>query len=156
MAGAGETVDADAVIVALSHRRAAGVLPGEAIAGCEWPHALGDSPIVNLHVVYDRRVCEFPFAAGVGSPVQYVFDRSDALEGPGQYLAISISGAFIEMDETRDALRDRYLPALEELFPAARARASSASSSRASTRRPSAPRRAWRGCVPRRARPCPA
>ena len=50
---------------------------------------------MNLHVVYDRRVCELPFAAGMGTPVQYVFDRSEA-GGVGegsQYLAVSLSGA---------------------------------------------------------------
>ena len=39
---------------------------------------LGTSPIVNLHVVYDRRVLELPFAAGVDTPVQYVFDRTES------------------------------------------------------------------------------
>ena len=55
---------------------------------------LGSSPIVNLHVVYDRRVLEHEFAAGVGTPVQYVFDRTDSsgLER-GQYLAVSLSAA---------------------------------------------------------------
>ena len=84
---------------------------------------LGDSPIVNLHVVYDRRVCELPFAAGVGTPVQYVFDRSEA-GGVGegcQYLAVSLSGADREMGMSVDALRERYLPALAEIFPRARA-----------------------------------
>ena len=33
--------------------------------------ALGASPIVNLHVHYDRRVLDEPFAAGVGTPVQW-------------------------------------------------------------------------------------
>ena len=43
---------------------------------------LGSSPIVNLHVVYDRVVCEEPFAAGVDTPVQYLFDRSAAAGAP--------------------------------------------------------------------------
>ncbi len=40
---------------------------------------LGSSPIINLHVVYDRRVLEHPFAASVGTPVQWVFDRTAEL-----------------------------------------------------------------------------
>jgi hypothetical protein len=82
---------------------------------------LGEAPIVNLHVLYDRVVCELPFAAGVGTPVQDVFDRSEAggLAG-GQYLAISLSGARSEMAMSVDALRERYVPAIAELFPRAR------------------------------------
>ncbi len=116
-------VQADAVIVALPHARAVRLiepLDPEAAAGAR---GLQDSPIVNLHVVYDRRVCELPFVAGVGTPVQYVFDRSEA-GGVGegcQYLAVSLSGADREMGMSVDALRERYLPALAELFPRARA-----------------------------------
>ena len=118
----GDCVQADAVVVALPHARAARLvepLDPEAAARAA---ALGDSPIVNLHVVYDRRVCDLPFAAGVGTPVQYVFDRTEA-GGVGegcQYLAVSLSGADREMGMSVDALRERYLPALAELFPRAR------------------------------------
>jgi squalene-associated FAD-dependent desaturase len=118
----GDGLSAEAVIVALPHARAAKLietLDPRAAAGAA---ALGDAPIVNLHVVYDRVVCELPFAAGVGTPVQYVFDRSDA-GGVGagrQYLAISLSGAERELGMSVDALRERYLPALAELLPRAR------------------------------------
>jgi Flavin containing amine oxidoreductase len=120
---AGDGLSAEAVVVAVAHTRAASLLepllgqPARALRG------LGASPIVNLHVVYDRRVCELPFAAGVGTPVQYVFDRG-AAGGVGegcQYLAVSLSGAEREMSMSVDALRERYLPALAELFPRARA-----------------------------------
>jgi squalene-associated FAD-dependent desaturase len=119
----GDCVSAEAVIVALPHARAASLiepLDPRAAAGAR---GLRDSPIVNLHVVYDRRVCELPFAAGVGTPVQYVFDRSEAggVEEGCQYLAVSLSGADMEMAMSVDALRERYLPALAELFPPARA-----------------------------------
>jgi squalene-associated FAD-dependent desaturase len=117
-----ETLSAETTVVAVPHARAATLLepllgePARALAG------LGSSPIVNLHVVYDRRVCEQPFAAGVGTPVQYVFDRSRAAGAPAgcQYLAVSLSGAEREMGMSVDALRERYLPALAELFPRAR------------------------------------
>ncbi|MFI5004469.1 MAG: hydroxysqualene dehydroxylase HpnE [Solirubrobacterales bacterium] len=121
--GGDEGVSAEAVIVALPHARAANLiepLDPRAAAGAR---GLRDSPIVNLHVVYDRRVCELPFAAGVGTPVQYVFDRSEAggVAAGKQYLAVSLSGAEREMGMSVDALRERYLPALAELFPRARA-----------------------------------
>src|SRR5581483_459232 len=74
--GSGAWLGADAVIVAVPHDRAAAMLPAAALADARWPGALGASPIVNLHIVYDRRVLEQRFAAGVGTPAQYLFDRT--------------------------------------------------------------------------------
>ena len=117
-----EGLSAEAVVVALPHARAAALL--EPLAGelAARIARLGASPIVNLHVLYDRTVCEHPFAAGVGTPVQYLFDRTEAAGAPSgsQYLAISLSGASREMAMSVPALRERYLPALRELLPAAR------------------------------------
>jgi uncharacterized protein with NAD-binding domain and iron-sulfur cluster len=52
--------------------------------------------------------------------VQWVFDKT-ATSGlaTGQYLAISLSAADSYVDVPTAALRERFLPALEELFPAA-------------------------------------
>ena len=77
---------------------------------------------MNLHVVYDRPVCEEPFAAAVHTPVQYLLDRTAAGGVPPgcQYLAVSLSDAEREMQMSVDALRDTYLPALRELLPRAR------------------------------------
>ena len=91
------------------------------VAGADRWNDLSSSPIVNVHVVYDRRVTRLPFAAAVDSPVQWVFDktRTSGLK-TGQYLAISLSAAdgYVEVPTAR--LREQFLPALEELFPAAR------------------------------------
>ena len=110
---------ADAVVVAVPHDRAAALLPPEALREARWPGALQSSPIVNLHVVYDRRVFEHRFAAGVDTPVQYVFDRTPAEWTQRQYLAVSLSGARAEMGMSTDTLRARFVPALAELLPAA-------------------------------------
>jgi hydroxysqualene dehydroxylase len=117
-----EGLSAELAIVAVGHTRAAALLAPLIGEVARKASALGSSPIVNLHVVYDRRVCEELFAAGVGTPVQYVFDRTAAAGAPAgsQYLAVSLSGAEREMGMSVDALRARYLPALEELFPRAR------------------------------------
>jgi uncharacterized protein with NAD-binding domain and iron-sulfur cluster len=81
---------------------------------------LGSSPIVNVHVVYDRRVLDEPFAAGVDTPVQYVFDRTpDAWDDGRQYIAISLSGAETESHMSSEDLRATYLPALAGLLPRA-------------------------------------
>jgi squalene-associated FAD-dependent desaturase len=116
---------ADIVILAVPHDRAAQLLPGEAGVDCGRLARLGSSPIVNLHVVYDRRVLELPFAAGVHTPVQWVFDRTagagaGAGARQGQYLAVSLSAADAELEMTGDELRSRFIPALADLMPAAR------------------------------------
>jgi hypothetical protein len=117
-----DAIAADAVILAVPHARAAALL--EPLLGDRARRllGLGSSPIVNLHVLYDRPVLEEPFAAGVGTPVQYLFDRTAAAGAPpgSQYLAISLSGADREMGLSVDALRELYVPALAELLPAAR------------------------------------
>ena len=115
-----DTLEADAVVVAVPHHRAEALLPDNALAGRR-PGALEAAPIVNLHVVYDRRVFELPFAAAIDSPVQYLFDRSAAAGlDRGQYLAISLSGADAELGLEARELRRRYLGALEALLPRAR------------------------------------
>ena len=170
-------IPADAVVLAVPHEMAArlipaGALPEATVAG--WS-GLGASPIVNVHVIYDRKVTDLPFAAAVDSPVQWVFDRTrisglDRLPAPtstapqsaaastqggetrvsapssvvkpgfhpaaadadgaggadggrghaAQYLAISLSAADEYVDVPAAQLRERFVPALAELFPAAR------------------------------------
>jgi squalene-associated FAD-dependent desaturase len=121
-ADTGDGLGADAVIVALPHARAAGLIEPLLPRHAQAIRGLGSAPIVNLHIVYDRVVCEQPFAAGVGTPVQYLFDRSAAAGAPPgrQYLAVSLSGADREMQMSVDALREQYLPAIEQLLPGAR------------------------------------
>ena len=118
----GAGLSAEAVIVALPHDRAAGLLAPLLGRAVERWRELASSPIVNLHVVYDREVLDEPFAAGIDTPVQYLFDRTRAAGAPPgtQYLAISLSGAQQEMKLSVDELRERYVPALSQLLPRAR------------------------------------
>jgi len=111
-------IPADAVIVAVPWDRVDALLPPGVEGGFG---RLGASPIVNVHVIYDRPVSSLPFAAAVDSPVQWAFDRTRpaGLEH-GQYLAISLSGAGDVVDDPVERFRDRFLRALAELFPGAR------------------------------------
>jgi uncharacterized protein with NAD-binding domain and iron-sulfur cluster len=102
-----------------------GALPEQTVAAWE---GLGASPIVNVHVIYDRPVMDLPFVAAIDSPVQWVFDRT-SISGisaskhgrPGhQYLAISLSAADQYADTPVAQLQELFVPALAELFPAAR------------------------------------
>ncbi|HXD69801.1 MAG TPA: hydroxysqualene dehydroxylase HpnE [Gaiellales bacterium] len=115
----GDRIAAAAVIACMPPRHALRALPSEALDPGT-ADALGSSPIVNLHVVYDRPVTRLPFAAGARGPVQWVFDRSAASAGPGQYLAVTLSAADALADWPSARLRTLFAPALAELFPAAR------------------------------------
>ncbi|CAN5360608.1 hydroxysqualene dehydroxylase HpnE [soil metagenome] len=83
-----EDVDGDGVVVALPPAEAAQVL-GES------PSTLEDSPIVSVHLLFDRRLLRSPLAALLGSDAHWVFDRG-ALTGnepkEGQYLTVVSSG----------------------------------------------------------------
>jgi squalene-associated FAD-dependent desaturase len=114
-------VEADAVIVAVPPTRAAALLPDGVLPDRSQLDRLGASPIVNLHVHYGEQVLMAPFAVGVGTPVQWLFDRTaTAGVAHGQVVAVSLSAADEEARTEPGALRERYLPALERLLPRAR------------------------------------
>jgi squalene-associated FAD-dependent desaturase len=83
-----QDLEADAVVVALPPRESAQLL-GDA------EPALEESPIVSVHLMFDRRLLTRPLAALLGSDAHWVFDRG-ALTGHeperGQYLTVVSSG----------------------------------------------------------------
>jgi uncharacterized protein with NAD-binding domain and iron-sulfur cluster len=127
-ASLGDEIAADAVVLAVPHASAAPLVPPDALPSgtvAAWS-GLGASPIVNVHVIYDRPVTSLKFAAAIDSPVQWVFDRTsisglgDGRSGGPQYLAISLSAADEYEEVPAARLREQFVPALAELFPAAR------------------------------------
>ena len=114
-------VEADAVIVALPHDAAPAVLPPGALGDVS---VLGRAPIVNVHLVYDRKVTDLQMAAAVSSPVQYVFDHTSASGIPRasghQCLVVSLSDATAWAGARPDDLVKTFHQALGELFAGAR------------------------------------
>jgi hydroxysqualene dehydroxylase len=82
---------------------------------------LGQSPIVNIHLVLDRPVTDLPLAAVVDSPIQFIFDRtgSSGLR-TGQCLSISLSAADEYIAESSAQLVRTFFAALQALLPIAR------------------------------------
>jgi squalene-associated FAD-dependent desaturase len=117
---AAEVLTADAVVLAVPAWVATKLAPaGQEAAAGQWAQ-IDSAPIVNVHVHYDRRVTRLPFAAALDSPVQWVFDKTRAAGATtGQYLAVSLSAADDYVDVPAARLREQFLPALEQLFPAA-------------------------------------
>ncbi len=119
----GEMVHADFYVSALMPTVLLGLLPEEwrrhpAFAPAT---AFTWSPIVNLHIWYDRPVADFDFAAFVESPVQWVFNKTCilGLPGPGQYLTVSLSGAWEHWPVSKKELADSFLPELARVLPGA-------------------------------------
>jgi hydroxysqualene dehydroxylase len=116
------TIDADAVVVAVPHEEAASVLPPGSFAQQSRVSELGNSPIVDIHLRYDRPVTDLPFAAAVGTRAQWIFDRTVAsglAPGQCQYLAISISAADGEVGRHPERLAGDIAAEISRVLPAA-------------------------------------
>lgn len=114
----GSTLAADAVVLAMPPERVREVCPEALPAAGD----LASSPIVNVHVWYDRPVMDGLFTAVVDSPAQWVFNRTAMTDfpDPGQHLAVSMSGARDEVTRPKATLIAAITAELGELFPRAR------------------------------------
>ena len=85
----GERFDADGFVLAVPPAESARLL-GEPAP------PLDDSPIVSVHLLFDRRLLRFPLAALLESDAHWVFDRGRLTRrepADGQYLTVVSSGA---------------------------------------------------------------
>jgi len=113
--------EADAVILAVPHQRAGALLEAAGAGPQPYRYGLGSSPIVNIHLVLDRRVLAEPFAAALRSPLQWLFDRTrPAGLSSGQCLAASISAANGLTGMRRDEIARSAFGELRRLIPLAR------------------------------------
>ena len=83
-----DDVDADTIVVALPPRESARLLGEDA-------PQLEDSPIVSVHLLFDRQLLDRPLAALLGTDAHWVFDRGALTRNPparGQYLTVVSSG----------------------------------------------------------------
>ena len=105
-----DELDADAIVVALPPRESARLLG-------EPEPALEDSPIVSVHLWFDRPLLEQPLAGLLGSDAHWVFDRG-ALTGSrparGQYLTVVSSGVPELLEVRGRELVDRIAAQLTE------------------------------------------
>jgi len=121
----GRVMDSEGVIIAIPPRHAFSVLPALARTEAKGAADLSTSAILNVHVVYDRKITDLDFAAAVDSPAQWIFDRTGSsglhkIHPGGQYLAITVSAADTIIDVPARALSEQFTAALIDLFPAAR------------------------------------
>jgi uncharacterized protein with NAD-binding domain and iron-sulfur cluster len=139
----GETITADFYVSALPHYALQSALPQEAgrLPFFQQIEGLETSPIVNIHLWYDRPVMEGDFIALVDSPLQWVFNRSDFMADlgqhpyqscdsraphagkppgeEGQYICISHSAAWKYIDWPREELILEFTAEIARVFPQA-------------------------------------
>ena len=86
-------------------------------------NGLSYSPIVDVHIWYDRPVMDEVFSGFIDSPVQWVFNKTrmqGEKESAEQYLCISLSGAWEYIDTPKQDIRELFLDEMKRLFPQAR------------------------------------
>ncbi|MSQ32438.1 MAG: FAD-dependent oxidoreductase [Dehalococcoidia bacterium] len=118
----GEKVRSDYFVSALQFENLREILPPNILATDYFSPIsnLKSSPIVNVHLWFDKKVTDFEFAAYLGSDVQWVFNKSAilGLKDEGQYLVITISGAHTLVETNKDELLARVVTDLQRLIPA--------------------------------------
>ncbi len=118
------TVEADTIVLALPPQNLPDTLPRSVMSDLFFARIrqIETSPIVNVHLWYDRPVWDQRFAAFLNTPVQWVFNKSRLwnLDGPGQYLDISLSGAHDYIDMPNADILQLFTKEIFALFPASR------------------------------------
>ena len=121
----GSKLSADAYVSALPYPVLLQVLPGPVARTPFFSGAreLRSSPIVGIHLWYDRPIMDQDFVAFLDSPVQWVFNKSrlqGSNQGPGQYVCISLSGARQYIHKPKQELEELFTEEMARLFPRAK------------------------------------
>jgi squalene-associated FAD-dependent desaturase len=121
----GTVLRADAYVSALQYGVLLQLLPDEVAADPFFSRAssLSSSPILGIHIWYDRRIMDQDFVSFLDSSVQWVFNKS-LIQGAdargGQYVCISVSGAWRYIDMPKAELKELFIQEMATLFPQAR------------------------------------
>jgi squalene-associated FAD-dependent desaturase len=117
----GERHEAGAAVLAVPPEQAAALLKGRTgCFGAAAAAALGNSPIIAIHLWFDRAVSDYPMAGLLESPIHWVFNRAKlgGAAEPG-YLALVSSAAQELVVQSREQLLRVAVAELRRFFPAA-------------------------------------
>ena len=122
----GRRIAVDACIVTAPPAAAHALLPREVATRSPWRDlpALGASPIVSVHLWYDRPVLGTDFAGLIGTTTQFAFDRTrmcgTTVEGGGSQVSAVISAAHAEEGWDNERIASVVADDLRAVFPGAR------------------------------------
>lgn len=116
----GRRVGADALLITVPFTALRRILPDHILYEHPFFAHLGRlevSPIVSIHLWFDRPVIGKPFVGLWGTCVHWVFNRGDAIDDGPAYLSLVISGAREELNLAAPQLIERTLKELTSLYP---------------------------------------
>jgi squalene-associated FAD-dependent desaturase len=120
----GESIAAPIVVSAVPWHALAGLFeaPPTALADIlDHAAALGSSPIVTVHLWFDRAVMDEPLVGLPGRRFQWVFNRRAIVGDGGTHVSLISSGAKALVSHANEELVAAALSELGEALPAARA-----------------------------------
>ncbi len=119
----GEVIKARAILCAVSHTDLGLLLPRSVLQDhyFSWLSQIQDSPIVDVHLWFDRQVMEELFVIGVNGLLQAAFDVS-AIHGDRDkhHIIISQSASTVFIDMPLEVIVERTLSAMKKIFPLSR------------------------------------
>ncbi len=114
-AAAGERFEGDYYICAVPFERLPAMIPELGLDLSGWEH----SPIIGIHLWFDRPVTALPFAALLDRTMQWLFNKRIAGQ-PGQYIQLVVSASRGLVETPRAEVIDLAVRELAEFLPAAR------------------------------------
>jgi zeta-carotene desaturase len=107
----GETLRADAYVLALPYERVNAVAPELALDFTNFEH----SPITGIHLWFDRPVTNLPHATLLDRTIQWMFNK-----GEGRYIQLVVSASRSLVEMPRQEVIELALRELAEFFPSVR------------------------------------
>jgi squalene-associated FAD-dependent desaturase len=126
LTGTGQIMSADAYVSAVPFWILPRLIPDHLAAKAPFNTLTGlrASPIINVHLDYDRPVMDGDFCYFLNSPLQWVFNgsriRGTDRRDDGQSLTVSISAAWDHIDLPRPELAGSIAEEMRAAFPKAR------------------------------------
>ena len=120
----GKRIDADAYVSAIPPKSLLKILPKKYANDSFFSRAssLTTSPIVGIHIWYDRIIMSQDFVAVLDSPIQWVFNKNliqSNVNSTNQHICISLSGAFQWIDTPKNDLKKLFAREMRRIFPKA-------------------------------------
>ena len=124
----GEAIEADAVVLAVPANRVLPLLPASVARHAFFApiKQIEFAPILSVHMWLNRPIMKWPFAATLNSHAQWIFNASairasnsayQDYRDRGQYLVISVSGAWDWMHTRKDQIASFFTQELLQIFP---------------------------------------
>jgi squalene-associated FAD-dependent desaturase len=119
----GEEISAGNVLSAVPYYALLRILPArwKGVVPFSDFHAFNASPIISIHLWFEREVMEIDYVGVIGSQLQWIFNRRRILGNTGRsggYITCVISGAHSLVHRSKDELVRMALDEIRKIFPA--------------------------------------